>query len=177
MKLRLLPVVLSVVITSAALFGGWFIYQSVAMENPLMSIVEKTNGVKHAQMLFEGNRVVVELALDPDASLREIYQKIVTEGASIIGKREVKLKVTNASSRELDRWWSAALFEVAEAMESKQYARIPSTLDKLAESRPNLKVATEMDDTNVYIRLTDGKHSKFVILPRTPEKIGVWPNE
>jgi hypothetical protein len=31
-----------------------------------------------------------------------------------------------------------------------------------------------MDETNVYVRLTDGVNSKYIILPRTPAQMGVW---
>jgi hypothetical protein len=177
MKLRLLPVFISLVVSSVVLFGGWFGYHSLAMENPLLKIIQKIHGVQEAHIDLKSDEVDIDLKLSADASLREVYNAIVTEGGSIIGKREVKLNVTNASSEQLDRWWSSALFDVAQAMETKQYAQIPKTLEQHAAELSGLKVMTEMDDKNVYVRLTDGDKSKFVILPRTAHRIGVWPNE
>lgn len=177
MKLRLLPVAISVIVSSAVLFGGWFAYHSVAMENPLVRIVQGIDGVEQSQIRIDGDIVLVELKLKTTASLREIYGKIRSEGESIIGKREVELSVSNESSDILEDWWSAALFEVAQSMETKQYAQIPIILDKLSQQQSGLHVNAEMDETNVYIRLTEGKNCKFIILPRTPMNLGVWPNE
>lgn len=177
MKLRLLPILISVVITSTVLFGGWFVYHSVAMENPLTETMERIDGVESVQMDIDGKAVTVELKLRSDASLRSIYETLLKEGESIIGKREVKLKVINDSTPSLEQIWSSALFDVAQAMENKQYADIPGILESVAKEQKDLKVAAEMDEKNVYIRLTKGSNSKFVILPRTPVKLGVWPNE
>ena len=49
MKLRLLPVVLSVIISAGVLFGGWFAYTSFAMENPLSDIISARFPVWQAQ--------------------------------------------------------------------------------------------------------------------------------
>ncbi|WP_171692338.1 hypothetical protein [Paenibacillus germinis] len=176
MKLRLLPVVMSVVISAGVLFGGWFAYTSLAMENPLSDIISKVPGVTSSTMKLDNNQVDIEVSLNPDANLRNVVERIHKEGASIIGKRSVNINVKSNPSEKLDQWWSKALFEVAQAMETKHYADIPTTLQKYAEGVPNMKVDSEMDQTNVYIRLTDGDATKFIMLPRTSQ-IGVWPNE
>ena len=177
MKLRLLPVLVSLLVTTAVLFGGLFVYRSEAMEKPLLNIVQGTEGVERAEMDISSNKISLRLELAPQASLREIMQHIRTEGAHKIGNRALDVVVTNDTPAELDKWWSGALFEVAQAMETKQYAKIPEALNAQAAQLEGLQVATEMDDDNVYIRLTKDGRSKFVILPRTPARLGVWPNE
>ncbi|MEW9698935.1 hypothetical protein [Paenibacillus sp. SI8] len=176
MKLRLLPVVLSVIVSSAVLFGGWFAYTSLAMENPLSDIIGKAPGVVSSTMKFDSNEVNIDLTLKPDANLRDIVNQIQTEGSSVIGKRTIHVEVTGTPSAKLEAWWSKALFEVAQAMETKHYADIPATLQKYAADVPNMKVDSEMDNSYVYIRLSDGESTKFVMLPRSSQ-IGVWPNE
>lgn len=176
MKLRLLPVVLSVIISAGVLFGGWFAYTSFAMENPLSDIISKVPGVTSSTMKLDKDRVDIEVSLQPDANLRTIVEKINKDGASIIGKRTVNIHVKDNPSEKLDEWWSKALFEVAQAMETKHYADIPTTLQKYATDMPSMKVESEMDQTYVYIRLTDGDATKFIMLPRSTQ-IGVWPNE
>ena len=177
MKLRLLPVVLSVIISAGVLFGGWFAYTSLAMENPLSDIISKVPGVTSSTMKLDNNQVDIEVSLNPDANLRHVVDRIHKDGASIIGKAYCEYRCEKATRlRNLDQWWSKALFEVAQAMETKHYADIPTTLQKYAEGVPNMKVDSEMDQTYVYIRLTDGDATKFIMLPRTSQ-IGVWPNE
>jgi len=177
MKLRLLPILLSISITSVVLFGGWFAYQSLAKENPMVRIVQEENGVKKANVKFEKTEVLVRLELEDQASLREIFEHISTEGASVIGDRKLNIKVTNTTSKQLEQIWSGMLFNIAEAMETKQYSAIPKTLKQVQTDFPQVKAISEMDDTNVYIRLTDGKRSKYVILPRIPARMEAWTNE
>lgn len=175
-KLRLLPVILSVIISAGVLFGGWFAYTSFAMENPLSHKISEIPGVTNSTMKLSSSQVDIELTLQPDANLRNVVEQINEQGASIIGKRSVNIAVKNQSSTQLDQWWSKALFEVAQAMETKHYADIPTTLQKYAEGVANMQVESEMDEHNVYIRLTDGDATKFIMLPRVSQ-IGVWPNE
>lgn len=177
MKLRLLPVLVSVVISASVLFGGWFAYQSYAMENPLEGIAEKTPGVELVNTRISNNEAVIEVKLQPGTSLREAYAHIQSESSAFLGKKELKLKVVNETTPEMEQWWSSALFDVAQAMETRHYAQIPATLQSRAKGSTDMKVATEMDDKFVFITLSDGDKSKYVMLPRTPEKMGVWPNE
>jgi uncharacterized ubiquitin-like protein YukD len=174
MKLRLFPIIISVIVTSVVLFGGWFVYHSVAMENPLKAKIEKMDGVQHVDMQINGGTISVDLRLSDQASVRKIVQAIES---SNIGDRELNIHINNDSSPTLDQLWSNALFDIAQSMETKQYAEIPATLNRLAENQKGLQVSAEMDNKNVYIRLTEGEFSKFVILPRNPAKLGVWPNE
>jgi hypothetical protein len=177
MKLRLLPVILSVSISAVVLFGGWFVYQSVAMENPLANVINNMPGVQLVNTNISNSRTELELKLQPGTNLREVYSRLQKEGSAALGKRELKIKVVNDSTPQIDAWWSSALFDVAQFMETKQYAQIPKVLQARAESAGNLKVTTEMDERYVYIALTDGEISKYVMLPRTPTTVGVWPNE
>jgi hypothetical protein len=169
--------IVSVAVSSAVLFGGWFGYHSLAMENPLSNIVQGVPGVKHTQMSLKSDEVDISLQMEPGASLRQVYQAIETQGASIIGHRDVKIDVTNPSTDALDKWWSSALFDVAQAMETRQYADIPKALEQRKAQLPGLTVSTEMDESNVYVQLTDGDKSKYIMLPRQGAKMGVFANE
>ncbi|MCS7462516.1 hypothetical protein N0M98_20550 [Paenibacillus doosanensis] len=168
---------MSVVVSATVLFGGWFVYQSYAMESPLTNIVQETPGVELVTTRFTANDAEIDIKMTPGTSLREVYDHIQSEGSSILGKKELKLKVVNDSSADLDAWWSSALFDVAQAMETKHYSDIPATLKSRAGTVSDLQVSTEMNDKYVFITLTNGDKSKYVMLPRTPEKLGVWPNE
>ena len=177
MKLRLWPIVTSVIVSSVVLFGGWFLYDSLAMENPLSRIVQQQPGIEQSKIDIGSRVVTIELTPKPEANFREIYKSIVEQGSSIIGDREVELVVKDASTAELDRWWSDALFDVAEAMESRHYAAIPAALEAKKAAFPGLQVSTEMDERYVYVHMTDGTHDKFKLLPRKTQTMGVWPNE
>ncbi|AIQ64596.1 hypothetical protein PSTEL_17305 [Paenibacillus stellifer] len=176
MKLRLMPVLLTAVLTAAVLFGGWFLYREFAVQEPLEKIVSSYKGVNASQVSINRSEVNLKLDLQPGTKLRELVQYIETEGKTIIGSRTVKLDVTQHSNQTLDDYWNKALFSVAEAMESGKYTLIPETLNDLSKEFTGVQATTEIDDNNVYVSLSDGKESKFIILPRQAEKLGVWNN-
>jgi hypothetical protein len=176
-KLRLVPIVISLVVSSVLLFGGWFLYDSFAMENPLGRIVQEQPGVKDSNVSIGNGSVTIELTPEPEANIREIYNSIVQDGSSIINNRKVELVIRDSTTGELDRWWSEALFDVAQAMETSRYAAIPEALAAKKASYPGLSVDTEMDDKYVYIHMAADGHHKYKLLPRTSNRIGVWPNE
>jgi hypothetical protein len=173
-KLRLWPVVITIAASTAVLFGGWFIYHSAALENPINGIVSGVHGVQRVSTNINNNAVTIDLKLNNDVDLLDLYTTITKEGASLLSNRDLKLNLDSQSSPELDKWWSSALFEVAQAMETKHYADIPQVLAAKATQISDLKVTSEMDDTNVYVRLTQGLKSKYIVLPRTPAKLGVF---
>ncbi|MEO3947508.1 hypothetical protein [Gorillibacterium sp. CAU 1737] len=177
MKLKVLPILIALLTSGTLLFGGWFMYRSYAMENPLKEIIQQNAGVEQAQVAITNQQVVVSLQLTNGASLRAIDESIRKDGEAYLKGKELKLQITSNSTSELEDWWSNSLFGVAQAMDTKQYAEIPQLLKNEAKTLPGLDVQTEMDSTSVYVRLSDGTHSKYVILPRTPATVGVWPNE
>jgi multidrug efflux pump subunit AcrB len=170
MKLRLWPIIITITASTAVLFGGWFIYHSMALENPINGIVSGIHGVQRVSTNINNNDVTIDLKLNNDADLLDLYNTISKE----VSNRNLKLNLASQTTPVLDKWWSSALFEVAQAMETKQYADIPTVLQSKASQISDLKVTSEMDETNVYVRLTQGQNSKYIILPRTPAKMGVW---
>lgn len=176
MKLKLIPLLLAIVGSSAILFGGWFAYHSVAMESPLNQALNGSPGVESSEAKI-GSKVVFNVKLNPQAQLSEIVHELEKRAAEISGDREVQINIDSNSSPELESWWSRALFDVAQAMETSKYASIPVSLEEKAGQLAGLKVQSDMDEKNVYVKLTQGEFVKFVILPRNPAKMGVWPNE
>ncbi len=179
LKLRLMPVLLTSLLSAALLFGGWYAYRQFAVQEPLQKIVSSYEGVNESHISINRNEVTLKLELEPGTKLRELVQYVNTEGKSAMGGRMLKLDVDQNSSQLLDDYWEKAMFSVAEAMESRKYTLIPAKLDGLKTQNTEYKdviATTEIDDNNVYVSLSDGKQSKFIILPRVPGSMGVWNN-
>lgn len=177
MKIRFMPLLLSLLISSIVLFGGWFVYQSAALKTPLSNILTEIEGIEHSEADLQRDQAYIELTLSSDANLREIMHKINESTASIINNRALHIKIIDNSNDELDRWWSNVLFDVAQAMESKAYGDIPDALAQAKVQLSDLEFVTEMDEQYVYIQLQYGGHSKFIMLPRIPLQLGVWSND
>jgi hypothetical protein len=176
MKLRVVPLTITAALSAALLFGGWFTYRHYGVEQPLDRIANGIPGVETAHVAMTSDLVKVDVTLKPDANLSEVYRRIKTEGESVIGGKQLELSATGASAEKLDKVWGYALFDVAEAMETRRYSGVRDAMDKLADKFPGLTSNTSMDEDNVYISMRDGDAAKFIILPRQPATLGVWPN-
>ncbi|MBU5674437.1 hypothetical protein [Paenibacillus brevis] len=176
MKLRVVPVVASVVVSAVLLFGGWFAYQQWAVENPFQHKVSQMEGVKGVQTSITPNQVELNLDLAPNTDFAGLVRQIEADGKKLLGSRELKLTIKDQKSERLEQVWQEALFPIAQAMENKQYTEITAALEQLESTESGISAKADMDEKNVYITLTDGQVSKFIILPRAAQAIGVWPN-
>lgn len=176
MKLRILPLSITIVCTAAVLFGGWFSYRHFGIERPLDRIAAAAPGVTSAEVATTNGQVSIDVGLSRDANIGDVYRRIKTDGSSEIGGKKLELNVTNESNETLDKAWSYSLFDVAQAMETRQYTGIRDAMDKVSEQFPGVTADTTMDEDNVYVTLREGEAAKFVILPRQPAMMEVWPN-
>jgi hypothetical protein len=176
MKLRIYPTLITVLVTGVLLFGGWYLYRSFAIEQPLSRIISDVNGVSSSKPVIGRDTVTVKLQLKQGTDIRDVYHRISTDSASIIGGRQLKIDINQTPDPNLERLWSSMLFQVAEGMEKRTYSEIPKALSLLEAQNEGLKASTQMDETNVYITLQNGQAVKYIVLPRIPETIGVWPN-
>lgn len=176
MKLKILPLILAFVGSASLLFGGWFIYHSVAMENPLNQALAETPGVISHTVRLDSDKTVFQVELSPQANLREVVSEVEKKNSQVAGNRKAVIQISSSTSPDLDAWWAKAMFGVAQAMETSRYTDIPAVLQQSGDSA-GLQVETEMDDANVYVRLIQDGHAKFILLPRQAAKLGVWSNE
>ncbi|MWC28510.1 hypothetical protein [Paenibacillus sp. MMS18-CY102] len=175
MRIRWIPAVVSVAVCAGLLFGGWFTYDKFAVKDPLSKAVSGLPEVQSSSSTIENGTVKIALKLTDHADLRTIYNRLTTDGASVLDGRKLKLEVEGVQSNEtLDKLWSTVLFDVAQAMETKSYSDIPVALQKLAAGHQGMTVNSEMDETNVYVTLRYEGAVKYVILPRTPAMLEVW---
>lgn len=175
-KLRPLPIVLSSLITVAILFGGWYGYRSLTLESPLSDLVQQLPAVDNAELTVKDSNIEIDVKVKSEANIRELVQQVYSDTKQIAGNRTVKLHITDQSNAALDTWWANSLFDVAEAMELKQYGKIPQVLQARAQLLPGIDIQTEMDEQNVYVKLSQGEAYKVIVLPRIPNQLGVWPN-
>lgn len=175
MRPKVMPVLVTAAITASVLFGGWAIYNQVAVAAPLDKVVNEVDGViSSGKPVMTKENVIIDVVLDPAANVRSVYEAIEKNGSGVFGDRKLELNIETKSDKELDDIWSKALFQVAEAMETKTYSTIPAAVKEAAAGDENVNVTTEMDEDNVYITLKNGDAVKYIVLPRTPAMLEVW---
>jgi hypothetical protein len=174
MKIKIIPLTLAAVLSAVLLFGGWTVYRQYSVEEPVSRVAQSVTGVESAHAKLEAGQLVLDLKLSPEANLAEIYREVMQEAGQRFRGKKLELNVESSVSDKLEEAWRYSLFEVAEAMENRRYSDIRKAMDHLQERFPGVTAYTEMDQDNVYIRLVEGEHAKFVVLPRQPVMLEVW---
>jgi len=174
-QIRMIPALLTALLSCAVLFGGWFGYRHFAVEKPLAVTFSGIDGLTAGDPVVTGDRVTVEITLDGSVGLADVYRNIRERAGESLGGRELELVIRQEKDEKLEKIWSSALFAVAQAMENRRYADIPEAMDELEAAHPGLAAETEMDEYNVYITLKLEGAVKYVVLPRQPAVLGVWP--
>ncbi|MFD1955690.1 hypothetical protein ACFSL6_16365 [Paenibacillus thailandensis] len=174
---RIMAIILTAAASALVLFGGWFVYERSVVAAPIQKAITASEGIISAGAPdMTSDKVTIEVTLEADARLRSVYESVKKQVQPMLNGRELVLDIKQQPSERLDEAWSAALFDIAEAMETKHYSQIPESLQAISDRYDGIQAVSEMDDTNVYITLRDGESTKFVVLPRTPSKLEVWTN-
>ncbi|RJE90084.1 hypothetical protein D3P07_07650 [Paenibacillus sp. 1011MAR3C5] len=176
-KPRMMPIAITVVISAAALFGGWMLYKQVAVASPLTDAVVNVPGVAKADKpVIEQDKVSVSVELSDEASLKDVYTSVTEQGKALAGKRKLDIVIQDEEDALLNAIWQEAMFDIAQAMETKTYSDIPKTMERVASGHDGVETVTDMDGTNVYVTIKNAEGAKYIVLPRTPNQMGVWPN-
>jgi hypothetical protein len=173
MKLRLIIVLSTMTVASILLFGGWSVYQENGVKKPLIQSIQQFEGVQDVSAIISRDNIHVTVQLAPATPLRYTFQQIASIAEESWPERDLQVDLNGNEHESLTQWWSLALFDVAQAMEARQYTEIPRRLQELA-NQDGLTVITEMDDRNVYITLNQHQFSKYIVLPRIAPVVGVW---
>jgi hypothetical protein len=173
MRLRLIPILITMSVTTTILFGSWFSFQHWGVSKPIESKVESLQGVEYLEYELKENEFILFIDVAPEVRLREINEVLEKKLYDILDGRNLAIRVNDNSSSQLDRWWGEHLFQVAEAMDLRKYASIPKDLKEISDDFNNAKAIVEIDEVNVYVQLYEGDHYKFIVLPRET-RMGVW---
>ncbi|WP_019122405.1 hypothetical protein [Brevibacillus massiliensis] len=169
MSVRKVPVVLSLLATLALLFGGWFIYQKTAIEEPIRTEVNQMTSAKLADLLVDKERIEMNLTITKPDQFAGEYAQLLAAIKPISAGKQVEIHLTNQDP-ELKQIWSNGIFDITEAMDLHQYSRIPAILNKWKDANHLDLAASSMDDTNVYIYLQRGSKQYYAILPRLSQQ-------
>lgn len=176
MNLRLLPALLTFVIASGLLFGGYFFYQSYAVDRPLEESVAGTDGVAEASVTTARTNITIRLLLEDGADLRTVYRTVQQLALERGSGRELEVELTGDPSPALVRIWQDALFHVAEAMDNRRYGDMPRLMEQLEDSHPGLAARASMDESHIYVTLRLDGSAMYNVLPLDGGRMGVWPN-
>jgi hypothetical protein len=73
------PLAVTLVVSMAVLFGGWFLYQNVAIQSPVEQIAKEVSHVSQAKANITSDKIQLSIQVQPDANIRQIVERIQQE--------------------------------------------------------------------------------------------------
>ncbi|MGN7468989.1 hypothetical protein [Brevibacillus sp. SAFN-007a] len=169
MQLKKSAIGLSLLATLALLFGGWFLYQKMEIEEPIRAEIGQMQSATLHDFHVSKDSIQIDLKVTHPEEFPAEYRSLVSQAEKIAGNKQVTIAVANQSETMTDIW-ERGQFVFTEAMELRQYSRIPSLVEEWKNTNQLDEATALMDDANVYVYLKKGTEDFFAILPRSEAK-------
>ncbi|MGG1659698.1 hypothetical protein [Brevibacillus sp. NRS-1366] len=169
MQLKKSTIGLSLLATLALLFGGWFLYQKMEIEEPIRTEVGQLQSATLDHLNISKDKIQIDLKVTKPETFPQEYRDLVEKTSKFAGDKEVVIGVNNQSQAMSDIWKNGQ-FVFTEAIDLHQYSRIPQMVAEWKASNKLDAASALMDDENIYVYLKKGTEDFYTIVPRSTEK-------
>lgn len=173
MKIRPIPAVLSLVITLAALFGGWWLYQSFLVKQPISQLLDNKQQVTDYKINVTPKNVTIDLQVDPKITLTDDYLGLLARIKEQSPQQNVTLTLKDNPNSTLQTTWNELYFIVAEGINQGEYHAMLTELQQYPlEQNVQLQVAMDTENLYVWLAQPDEETTLFQALPLHGHKVG-----
>lgn len=165
MQVRKVPIISSLLITLALLFGGWYLFQKVEIEEPVRTKIAQMDSATLADLQVTKEQMLIKLTVTNPDAFPEEYTSLEQEINRIVNNKQVTVELTN-QNEELKKVWNEGTFALTEALELHQYSKLPALVNEWKVKNQLDTALTSMDKSNIYIFLKRGSEEFYTIVPR-----------
>jgi len=164
MKLRAMPVMLSLISTLALLFGGWYTYQHFYIKQPVQDYIASKNDLVLNDLRITQDQVIVDIDFkNPERFVSE-YKELNQYLQEQMNGKEISIRLPQYGE-EMKKLWEKEYFGVAEAIQTKEYSKIPLMVEQMKEKEHLQQAMARMDEDFVYLYLKDDSDHIYAVLP------------
>jgi hypothetical protein len=168
-RIRIFPAVSALILTFAILFGGFEVYRSYAVAQPLQTQLLRIPHVLSASVSME-NSSAVTVSLGPVPDLQTTYKAIErTIVATTGGGLPIILK--DHQTAQLDTAWEALNPIIYQGEADGRFTAMISGFERAAKAR-GLTARVTMDANDIFVQLARGDAYIYKILPYTVRQLG-----
>ncbi|WP_342406537.1 hypothetical protein [Brevibacillus sp. FSL K6-2834] len=157
---------LSLLATLLLLFGGWFLYQKIEVEEPIRTQIGQLQSAELAHLHVGKDHIQIDLNVTHPELFPQEYRKLMQQAKEMAGSKEIQVTLGN-QSKELEKVWMNGLFSFTEAVDLHQYSRIPQLVGEWKTAYQLDQAMAQMDAEHVYVYLKRGADDYYAIVPRS----------
>jgi hypothetical protein len=161
-RIRLVPLIVTAIVTLAVLFGGYQAYQRFNMIDPLEAQLKTVDGVENVQVQA-GNPIVVRIELGPVKDLQTTYHEVSHTVTQVVGSEGDVVLVDHANAT-LNEAYETLQPYLLEGVAKGNYTEMMSAVQGKAQ-KMGINARITMDEHNIYVQLSQGDHYLYHVLP------------
>jgi hypothetical protein len=161
-----ITIMLSLLATLTLLFGGWFLYTKMEVEEPLRHFIGQMKSAELADLQVEKEQLVIQLDVTKPELFPEEYRALVKTVQELAPGKQVDIRIADRD-QVLQEIWANGVFLFTEAVDLHQYSKIPTLLGEWKNTYQLDDASAQMDEANIYVYLKRDQAEFFTIIPRT----------
>ncbi len=127
-KLKLPIIILSFVVTAVILFGGFFTWQHVGLEKPLLQWADEQENIRIEALNIQQNKVWMEVSFTDKSFATSYIQLVQFLNTHAQGKVHVIQLMPEQS--EYHQWWLSHSSEILEVLQKGSYTQVNDILSR-----------------------------------------------
>lgn len=166
MKIRLFPVILTLVITLFLLFGGWWLSEQFLIKQPIGTQLDKEAWITGYEIRVTPKNVLIVLQVGKGFTLTGDYLVLLERMKEQFPRKNVTLTIQDNPNHLLQKKWNEMYFIMAEGIQQGKYHTMVQNLRQYPLGK-HTQLQVAMDDERLYVWMvqTDEPGTLFQALP------------
>lgn len=160
-----------IVLTFAAAFSSYFLWQHYVLVKPLTQAIQEIDGVETATLgPQDRNKALqeIQITLLQVPNLQVTYQTISNKVTTIAGDKKYKIILHDHRTPELEQLYYSIHYYIYEGISTGKF----STMSEIIREKANAadaKAQIYMDSNYIYLQLTTTTGNLVQVIPRQPD--------
>jgi len=159
-------VVAALVLTLGVLFGVRWLYESRALDRPILEAVRAVPGVSDVVVSRSGDVLEVKVKVGDVSALEQFVAELRQAVGPLAGGREVRIELSDTRTLELEKVYYDFHFYVQEAVATGRYSLLPTSLKEVAGPDKVTSARVFVDSDYVYVELHKDGSALYQVVPR-----------
>jgi hypothetical protein len=164
-RIRIVPVVVSLLVAFSLLFGGWEMYAKFGLVRPLEEQLQADPAVTHVESVVDGNNRSLKVTIKPVDDLQATYENLEAIAAQALGS-QVKLELVDTRGEDLKKEYRSIQPILYAGIAKGEFPQMIQDAQN-ALAKDGTKAQVSMNDKFVFVSLQRDGRFLYEVLPYT----------
>ncbi|PWK15590.1 hypothetical protein [Tumebacillus permanentifrigoris] len=162
-RIRIVPVVVSLLIAFSLLFGGWEMYAKFGLVRPLEEQLKADPSVTQVESVVDGTTRSLKVTIKPVDDLQATYENLETIALNALGS-QVKLQLVDTRGEDLKKEYRAIQPILYAGIAKGDFPQMIQDAQKTV-AKDGTQAQVSMNDKYVFVSLQRDGRFLYEVLP------------